>query len=120
MAKEYKEYGALGKPKSELEEEIAERIYPQLTEADIERINKDKLTLGGCVDKCMQNGHKYEVKSGKGGIARITPEQHWKWVSEYFGVKVDPESSVPVAAPVEQEQVKPEPVDDTLSALLDF
>lgn len=117
---EEKNYGALGAPKNALEEEIAERIYPLLTESDIERIKKDKLTLRGCLDKCMEKGHKFEVKSGKGGIARITPEQHWKWVSEYFGVKAEPESSVPVAAPAEQEQGKPEPVDDTLSALLDF
>lgn len=115
---EEKNYGVLGAPKNTLEEEIAERIYPLLTESDIERIKKDKLTLKGCLDKCMEKGHKFEVKSGKGGIARITPEQHWKWVSEYFGIKVDPAASVPVAAPV--EQAKPEPVDDTLSALLDF
>ena len=115
---EEKNYGVLGAPKNTLEEEIAERIYPLLTESDIERIKKDKLTLRGCLDKCMEKGHKFEVKSGKGGIARISPEQHWKWVSEYFGINVTPEPSAPMTASA--EQAKPEPVDDTLSALLDF
>lgn len=117
--KNYAEYGALGKPKNDLEEEIAERLSPLLTNEDIERIKKDKLTLSGCVAKCMQNGHRYEVKSGKSGIAMISPEQHWKWVSDYFGVRILVDAAR--HAPIAEHATEPEErADDVLSALLDF
>lgn len=117
--KNYAEYGVLGKPKNDLEEEIAERLSPLLRDEDIERIKKDKLTLGGCLEKCMQNGRRFEVKSGKSGIARISPEQHWKWVSDYFGVRISADISQP--APRAEQVTEPEEQnDDVLSALLDF
>lgn len=82
-----KSYGVLGTAKNPMEEEIAEVLLPLLTPEDEQRIKTNKLTLSGCVDKCMQNGRKYEVKSGNKGIARITEEQHWKWVYSYYGIK---------------------------------
>ena len=98
MAKEYSEYGVLGKPKNDLEEEIAEHIYTKLDATLEERIKSEKLTLTGCFESCMNKGHKFEVKSGKGGIARVTPQM----------------------IPVEHIEEKPEQVDATLSDLLDF
>ena len=116
MAKEYSEYGVLGKPKNDLEEEIAEHIYTKLDAALEERIKSEKLTLTGCFESCMNKGHKFEVKSGKSGIARVTPEQHWKWVCDYFKVQF----SMPQMIPVEHIEEKPEQVDATLSDLLNF
>ena len=116
MAKEYSEYGVLGKPKNDLEEEIAEHIYTKLDAALEERIKSDKLTLTGCFESCMNKGHKFEVKSGKSGIARVTPEQHWKWVCDYFKIPF----SMPQMIQAEPIENKPEQVDATLSELLDF
>ncbi len=112
-----KDHGVLGTSNNVLEEEIAERIAPLLTESDIERISEKKLTLNGCMEYCMKNGHKYEVRKDKNGVAMISPEQHWKWVSEYFGVDI---RLVPESINLPEEQAEQESVDDTLSALLDF
>lgn len=74
-------------PANEMEREIAEYIKPLLTPEVEEKIEKDKLTLGGCLKSCYDKGKKYQVKTTGGGIARISEEQHFKWVREYFGIK---------------------------------
>lgn len=109
-----KSYGVLGMAKNPMEEEIAEKILPLLTPEDEQRIKANKLTLTGCMDKCMQNGRKYEVKSGNKGIARITEEQHWNWVYSYYGIKVK--------TPTDRSSVRvPETSTlDPFASLLDF
>lgn len=112
-----KDYGILGKATNPMEEEIAETILPLLTVEDEDRIAEKKLTLSGCMQKCMENGRKYEVRNGNRGIARISEEQHWKWVFAYYGIKGQKTTSsekTPEPVPV------PEPVDDPFSGLLDF
>ncbi len=74
-------------PANDMEKEIAEHIKPLLTPEVEEKIKNDKLTLRGCLDHCYAKGKKFEVKTGNRGIARISEEQHFKWVSEYFGIK---------------------------------
>ncbi len=74
-------------PANEMEREIAEHIKPLLTPEVEEKIEKDKLTLDGCLKSCYDKGKKYQVKTTGGGIARISEEQHFKWVREYFGIK---------------------------------
>ena len=112
-----KDYGILGKATNPMEEEIAETILPLLTVEDEDRIAKDKLTLSGCMQKCMENGRKYEVRNGNRGIARISEEQHWKWVFAYYGIKGQKTtSSEKTSEPVPV----PEPADDPFSGLLDF
>lgn len=112
-----KSYGILGKATNPMEEEIAETILPLLTVEDEDRIAEKKLTLSGCVRQCMENGHKYEVKTGNRGIARISAEQHWKWVFAYYGIK----GRKPTASEKAAELVPvPEPADDLFSGLLDF
>ena len=71
-----KDYGILGKATNPMEEEIAETILPLLTVENEDRIAEKKLTLSGCMQKCMENGHKYEVKTGRQGIARISLLRH--------------------------------------------
>lgn len=112
-----KDYGILGKATNAMEEEIAETILPLLTVEDEDRIAEKKLTLSGCMQKCMENGRKYEVKTGRQGIARISEEQHWKWVFAYYGIK----GTKPTATEKTPEPVHvPEPADDPFSGLLDF
>lgn len=87
------------KPANDMEREIANHILPLLTPEVEEKIKKDKLTLQGCLDHCYSKGKKFEVKTGNKGIARISEEQHFKWVREYFGIKGDaalPSSADPV------------------------
>lgn len=92
-------------PANNMEKEIAEYIKPLLTAEVEEKINKDKLTLKGCVDSCLQKGKKYEVKSGNKGIAHVPDDQHWKWVREYFGIKGNVASpAAPLPAPAAQEK----------------
>lgn len=74
-------------PANDMEKDIAEHIKPLVTAEVEEKIKKDKLTLKGCLDFCLKKGKKFEVKNGNAGIARITEEQHFKWVREYFGIK---------------------------------
>lgn len=113
-----KPYGVLGKATNPMEEEIAETILPLLTVEDEDRIAKDKLTLSGCMQKCMENGRKYEVRNGNRGIARITEEQHWKWVFDYYGIKGQKPTGSEKAP--EPAPVVPEPADDLFGGLLNF
>ena len=85
-------------PANEMEREIAEYIKPLLTPEVEKKIEKDKLTLGGCLKSCYDKGKKYQVKTKGGGIARISEEQHFKWVREYFGIK----GTVPVPSQEEK------------------
>lgn len=118
MANE-KNFGVLGTPNNPMETEIAEYLSPLLTEEDKNRIKEKKLTLKGCIEECMKKGHKFEVKNGKTGIARISPEQHWKWVCGYFGVKFTMPGKTVDSKDV--AAAKPEPVsDNSFNSLLDF
>ena len=93
---------------------------PLLTVEDEDRIAEKKLTLSGCMQKCMENGHKYEIKVGNRGIARVTEEQHWKWVFAYYGLKGKPTTQKATPAPFPAPPPPPEPADDPFSGLLDF
>lgn len=88
------------KPANDMEKEIVEYIKPLVTTEVEEKIKKDKLTLKGCMEHCRSKGKKLAVN----GVARVSDEQHWKWVREYFGLKGKadiPSPSVP--APVEEK-----------------
>ena len=74
------------KPSNPMEQEIADHIKPLLTPEVEAKIEKDKLTLKGCLAYCHKQGKKFEVKSGNTGFAMVTPEQHWQWVRDYFGI----------------------------------
>lgn len=87
----------IGKASNPMEKEIEEYIKPFIT-PEIERyITEKKLTLKGCLEHCFKKGKAFEVKMGNRGYAPITQEQHFKWVSEYFGIKGGV-PSVPVSA----------------------
>lgn len=88
------------KPANDMEKEIAEYIKPLVTAEVEDKIKEDKLTLKGCMEHCKSKGKKFAVN----GVARVSDEQHWKWVREYFGIKGKadlPSSSV--SAPVEDK-----------------
>lgn len=88
------------KPANDMEKEIAEYIKPLVTSEVADKIKKDKLTLKGCMEHCKSKGKKLAVN----GMARVSYEQHWKWVREYFGLKGKsdlPSPSVP--APAEEK-----------------
>lgn len=70
-------------PNNDMEREIADHIKPLVTTEVEEKITKDKLTLKGCWEFCKNKGKKFAVN----GVARVSDEQHWKWVREYFGIK---------------------------------
>lgn len=73
----------LGKAENNMEKEMLEYIESLADEAVCEKIIQKKLTLKGCWEYCHKSGKKYAV----GNCAAITPEQHFKWVREYFGIK---------------------------------
>lgn len=77
----------LGEPKNGMETEILEYISPLITDELSDKIISGKLTLKDCLEYCFKKGKKFEVKSGKEGIAAVTPDQHFSWVREYFGIK---------------------------------
>lgn len=88
------------KPANDMEKEIAEHIKPLVTTEVEEKIKKDKLTLKGCMEHCKSKGKKLAVN----GVARISDEQHWKWVREYFGIKGKADLPSPsVSAPAEEK-----------------
>lgn len=76
----------LGEPKNELEKDTLAYIEPLITEMIGEDIIGKGLTLKDCLEFCFKNGKKFEVKSGNRGCARISEEQHFAWVREYFGI----------------------------------
>lgn len=103
----------LGTPKNELEKDTLKYIEPLITEMIGEDIIGKKLTLAGCLDYCFKKGHKFEVKSAKQGIAKISEEQHFAWVREYFGIGEAPDPTVPASTPA------PAPEDGTVNLDLD-
>lgn len=88
------------KPANDMEKEIAEYIKSLVTAEVEDKIKKDKLTLKGCIEHCKSKGKKLAVN----GVARISDEQHWKWVSEYFGIKGKADLPCPsVSAPAKEK-----------------
>ncbi len=98
-------------PANAIEKEIAETIKPLLTPEIEEKIEKDKLTLAGCWQYCHGKGKSHKV----GNCAKISPEQHFKWMGEYFGIK----NLKPPTAPVTREVV-PEPAQMSQALSIDF
>lgn len=92
----------IGKASNPMEKEIEEYIKPFIT-PEIERhIAEKKLTLKGCLEHCFKKGKAFEVKVGNRGYAPITQVKHFKWVSEYFGIKGGAPSA-PASASVASE-----------------
>lgn len=77
----------LGEPKNDLEKDTLAYIEPLVSEMIGEDIIGKGLTLKGCLEFCFKKGKKFEVRSGSSGCARITEEQHFAWVREYFGIE---------------------------------
>lgn len=92
----------IGKASNPMEKEIEEYIKPYITPKIERHIAEKKLTLKGCLEHCFNKGKKFEVKMGKVGYAPITQEQHFKWVSEYFGIKGGASSAPVVSEPEEK------------------
>lgn len=98
----------LGKPKNDLEKDTLNYIEPLVTDMIGEDIIGKGLTLSGCLEYCFKNGKKFEIKNGNKGCARVTEEQHFAWVREYFGIEGAAELS------------NPKPVEEKPSKLLDM
>lgn len=77
----------LGEPQNELEEETLAYIESLITEMIGEDILGKHLDLASCLEFCFEKGKKFEVKSGNSGCAKISEEQHFAWVREYFGIE---------------------------------
>ncbi len=94
----------LGEPGNAMEQEIMDYISAQINEELEKRIIKKKLTVKACLESCFKKGKAFEVKSGNSGIAKVSEEQHWNWVREYFGITEDVKTvgkplPMPVAVP---------------------
>ena len=76
----------LGEPKNDLERDTLNYIEPLITEM----ISED-------IESCFKKGKKFEVKAGSHGVARISEDQHFKWVREYFGIEEAPSSDKCIA-----------------------
>lgn len=92
----------LGKPANDMEKGILEYITPMIFMPQENVIEHKKLTLRGCVEYCMKKGKQFEIKSGNFGFAPISPEQHFAWVREYFGL--DDTGTLPKAIPMPTAQ----------------
>lgn len=79
-------FAKLGEPKNPLEQDTLDYIRPFISEMIAEDIVGKGLTLSKCIEHCYKQGKKFEVRSGSGWIARVTEEQHFGWVREYFGI----------------------------------
>lgn len=98
----------LGKPGDAMEQEIMDYISAQTDEELEKRIIEKKLTVKACVDFCFNKGKSFEVKRGNEGIAKISEEQHWKWVREYFGINEENASAgKPLQLSVQASSKKP-------------
>ncbi len=106
----------LGTPKNELEKDTLKYIEPLITEMIGEDIIGKKLTLAGCLDYCFKKGHKFEVKNGSRGVAMVTPEQHFAWVREYFGIGEAPDPTAPAHT---SEPERPDKLSIDFDSLLD-
>lgn len=91
----------LGEPKNDLEKDTLDYIEPLVSEMIGEDIIGKGLTLKKCLEFCFEKGRKFEVRSGKSGCAKITEEQHFAWVREYFGI----EGAAPAALQTDPQSV---------------
>ena len=80
-----------------MERDTLNYIEPLITEMSGEDIIGKGLTLKGCLESCFKKGKKFEVKAGSHGVARISEDQHFKWVREYFGIEEAPSSDKCIA-----------------------
>ncbi len=107
-------FAKLGEPKNDLERDTLDYIRPLVSEMIAQDIVGKGLTLSGCIDHCFGKGHQFEVKKGSRGLARVTEEQHFEWVREYFGI--EGAAVAPMPFPV---QHKPAKLDLDLDNLFD-
>lgn len=107
----------LGKPSNPMETEVLDFLISCADEEISDNIIRKKLTLKKCIDSCFDKGHKFEIKNGNRGYAPITPEQHWKWVREYFGIKTDKSDKVMQFVPATESPVPESP---SVSGAVDF
>lgn len=107
-------FAKLREPKNELERDTLNYIRPLVSEMIAQDIVGKGLTLSGCIDHCFGKGHQFEVKKGSRGIAKVTEEQHFEWVREYFGI--EGAAAAPMPFPVQQ---KPAKLDLDLDSLFD-
>ncbi|MCM1275497.1 MAG: hypothetical protein NC299_09035 [Lachnospiraceae bacterium] len=77
----------LGEPKNDLERDTLAYIEPLVSEMIGEDIIGKGLTLKKCLEHCFEQGKEFEVRSGNRGVAKISEEQHFAWVREYFGIE---------------------------------
>ena len=94
----------LGEPANEMEADTLEFVLGAMDQLLEQRILDKKLSLSKCIDYCMNKGHSIEIKCGKTGFAPVTPDQHFAWVREYFGISGTPYSGkvirfAPASAP---------------------
>lgn len=80
-------YDKLGEPGNDLEKDTLKYVKPFISEMIAQDIVGKGLTLKDCIKHCFDKGKKFEVKTGNGGVAKITEEQHFTWVREYFGIE---------------------------------
>ena len=106
-------FAKLGEPKNDLERDTLDYLRPFVSEMIAEDIVGKGLTLSKCIEHCFKQGKKFEVKSGSHGIAKITEEQHFEWVREYFGI--EGAAVTPTAA----EEKKPAKLELDLDSLFD-
>lgn len=85
-------FDKLGEPKNDLEKDTLEYVKPFVSEMIAQDIVGKGLTLSGCLQHCFNNGRKFETKIGCGSFAKISEEQHFAWVREYFGIEGVPVS----------------------------
>lgn len=98
----------LGKPSNDLEREISEYLNAHSDTELEKRICDKKLSVKGCLEYCFKNGKAKEVRTKSGGISKISGEQHWKWVREYFGIEEENVSAgEPLPLPVHASSKKP-------------
>lgn len=114
-------FAKLGEPKNDLERDTLNYIRPLVTEMIAQDIVGKGLTLSKCIHHCFAKGHKFEVKSGGMGIAKVTEEQHFEWVREYFGI--EGAAGDPLPFPVKESEAageqKPIRLDLDLDSLFD-
>lgn len=114
----------LGKPKGPMEQEIYDYLTAHMTPELEAHIKTKKLSISDCLQKCFEKGKKFENKSGKYGVAKISEEQHWKWVCDYFGIKYEKPNEATTAKAENPKRMPREKAQDpaqlSFADLLDF
>lgn len=114
----------LGKPKGPTEQEIYDYLTAHMAPELEAHIKAKKLSISDCIQKCFEKGKKFETKSGKYGVAKISEEQHWKWVCDYFGIKYEKQVEAAKAKAKEPRRLSREKAQDpsqlSFADLLDF